>query len=202
MSILNSLKSLLITEFSPLLVLHQQIYLLILKISFNNYYPDFVTATILEWKPLLKPDKFKDIIINSVEFLTANNRVAVYGFVIMNNHIHLIWQISDAYKPHEVQQSFMKYTAQIILKELRNNHTKVLEMMRVDAKDRKYQVWERNALSISLFNRNVFLQKLDYIHYNPVRAGLCVLPEEYKYSSASFYYSGDKRWNFLTHYEG
>jgi putative transposase len=183
-------------------VLHQQTYLLILKMSFNNYYPDFFTATILEWKPLLKPDKFKDIIINSVEFLTANNRVAVYGFVIMNNHIHLIWQISDAYKPHEVQQSFMKYTAQIILKELRNNHTKVLEMMRVDAKDRKYQVWERNALSISLFNRNVFLQKLDYIHYNPVRASLCALPEEYKYSSASFYYSGDKRWNFLTHYEG
>ena len=183
-------------------VLHQQTYLLILKMSFNSYYPDFFTATILEWKPLLKPDKFKDIIINSVEFLTANNRVAVYGFVIMNNHIHLIWQISDAYKPHEVQQSFMKYTAQIILKELRNNHTKVLEMMRVDAKDRKYQVWERNALSVSLFNRNVFLQKLDYIHYNPVRAGLCALPEEYKYSSASFYYSDDKRWNFLTHHEG
>jgi putative transposase len=77
----------------------------------------------------------------------------------------------------------------------------VFKLFQVDAKDRKYQIWERNALSISLFNRNVFLQKLNYIHNNPVNAGVCELPEAYKYSSASFYINGDNRWNFLTHYE-
>lgn len=96
----------------------------------------------------------------------------------------------------------MKYTSQMMLKELRNNYTQVLELFKVNAKDRKYQVWERNALSVSLFNRKVFLQKLDYIHNNPVRAGLCLVPEDYKYSSASFYINDDKRWEFLTHYEG
>jgi len=150
----------------------------------------------------LKPDKFKDILISSLKFLIHNNRIVLYGFVIMDNHIHLIWQISDAYKPHEVQQSFMKFTSQMMLKELRNNHKKALALFEVNAKDRKHQIWERNALSVSLFNRNVFLQKLEYIHNNPVRAGLCVLPEEYKYSSASFYFNGDKHWDFLTHYEG
>ena len=169
---------------------------------FNNYYPDFYTATILEWKRLLKPDKFKDILISSLKFLIHNNRIVLYGFVIMDNHIHLIWQISDAYKPHEVQQSFMKFTSQMMLKELRNNHKKALALFEVNAKDRKHQIWERNAVSVSLFNRNVFLQKLEYIHNNPVRAGLCVLLEEYKYSSASFYFNGDKHWDFLTHYEG
>ncbi len=170
--------------------------------SFNNYHPDFYTATILKWKLLLKPDKFKDIVINSLRFLIADKRILLYAFVIMNNHLHLIWQISDAYKPQEVQQSFMKYTAQILLKELRNNHSKVLALFEVNAKDRKYQIWERNPLSISLLNRKVFLQKLDYIHNNPVREGLCMLPEEYKYSSASFYINGDKRWGFLMYYEG
>lgn len=43
-------------------------------------------------------------------------------------------------------------------------------------------------------------QKINYIHDNPVKAGLCKLPEEYKYSSASFYETGIKNWNFLTHY--
>ncbi len=170
--------------------------------SFNNYYPDFYTATILEWKPLLKPDKFKDIVINSLKFIIQDSRLLLYAFVIMNNHLHFIWQVSDAYKPHEVQQSFMKYTAQIILKELRNNHSKVLTLFKVNSKDRKHQIWERNPLSVSLFNRKVFLQKLLYIHNNPVREGLCILPEEYKYSSDSFYINGDKRWEFLTHYEG
>ena len=61
----------------------------------------------------------------------------------------------------------MKYTAQMVLKELRNNHPEVLEHFRVNAKDRKYQVWERNSLSISLWSRKVFLQKLEYIHNNP-----------------------------------
>src|SRR5690349_15725150 len=108
--------------------------------SFNNYYPDFFTATILEWKLLLKHDKFKDIIIESIKFLVNDNRVIIYAFVIMNNHIHLIWQVSDAYKPTDVQHSFMKYTAQIILKELRNNHQKVLALFEVKEKteDIKY----------------------------------------------------------------
>jgi REP element-mobilizing transposase RayT len=170
--------------------------------SFNNYYPDFYTATVLEWKPLLKPDKFKDIIIESLKFLVNNDRIVIYAFVIMDNHIHLIWQISDSYKPSDVQHSFMKYTAQMILKELRNNHKRVLQLFEVDAKDRRYQIWERNALSVSLFSKKVFEQKLEYIHNNPVKAGLCLLPETYKYSSAAFYYNEDRRWNFLMHHEG
>ena len=169
---------------------------------FTSYFPDFFTATILEWKPVLKQEKFKDILMQSLEYLVKDERILLYGFVIMNNHIHLIWQIADKYKPAQVQQSFMKYTAQIILKELRNNHPQVLEHFRVNAKDRKYQVWERKSLSVSLWNRKVFLQKLEYIHNNPVRAGIANLPEQYKYSSASFYETGKSEWKFLMHYEG
>ncbi|HYJ63466.1 MAG TPA: hypothetical protein VEV62_06965 [Parafilimonas sp.] len=55
---------------------------------------------------------------------------------------------------------------------------------------------------MSLFSKKVFVQNLDYIHNNPLRAGLCTFPEEYKYSSASFYLNGDKRWGFISHYEG
>ncbi|MDR6563262.1 MULTISPECIES: hypothetical protein [unclassified Arcicella] len=54
----------------------------------NHHYTQFFTATILSWKPLLKPDKYKQIIIDSLKFLVENHRVKVYGFVIMPNHIH------------------------------------------------------------------------------------------------------------------
>jgi len=43
-------------------------------------------------------------------------------------------------------------------------------------------------------------QKLDYIHSNPVAAGLCLYPEDYRYSSASFYIKAKSNWSFLTHY--
>jgi putative transposase len=48
----------------------------------------------------------------------------------------------------------------------------------------------------------VFIQKLNYIHQNPVRAGLCSHAEEYKYSSAKFYETGIDNGGFLTHFTG
>ena len=50
--------------------------------------------------------------------------------------------------------------------------------------------------------RRVFIQKLEYIHNNPIRAGLCKEAEDYKYSSARFYNRNEKDWDFLVHYNG
>lgn len=74
-------------------------------------YPQFFSATNLEWKKLLKPDKYKDIIVCSIKFLVKNKRVRVFSFVIMPNHIHLIWQMLPEHKPNAVQRDFLKYTA-------------------------------------------------------------------------------------------
>ena len=163
-------------------------------------YPQYFTATNLEWQKLLKPEKYKDLIINSFRFLVEDNRVKIFAFVIMDNHIHLIWQMMPDNDPEAVQRDFLKYTAQRIKKDLMINHPKVLEYFKVDAQDRDYQFWERNALSVELRRHEVFIQKLEYIHWNPVKAGMCNVPEEYKYSSALFYETGVDNWGFLTHY--
>jgi len=61
-------------------------------------YVQLFTATILEWKHLLKPDRYKQIILDSLRFLVEQKRVKVYGFVIMINHIHVIWHIQRSIK--------------------------------------------------------------------------------------------------------
>ncbi len=170
--------------------------------SYSKEHPDFITITCLEWKHVLKDDRFKDLIINSLSYLVENKRVRVYGFVIMDNHFHLIWQMIGEHKREDVQRDFLKYTGQQILKCLRNEQSSLQQQLLVEAKDRKYQVWERNSLSISLLSPDIFQQKLEYIHYNPVKAGLCELPEDYKYSSAAFYEKNESTWSFLEHYEG
>jgi len=78
----------------------------------------------------------------------------------------------------------------------------LLEDLKVNANDRKYQVWERNPLSIDIYSIKAMEQKLKYIHENPLQEKwcLCKLPEEYKYSSASFYHTGKDEWGFLRHY--
>ena len=108
------------------------------EITFNQY-PPFFTATILEWKHLLANDDFKDIITNSLHFLVKDDRVIIYGFVLMPNHIHLIWQIQDKNEKARVQQSFLKYTAQQIKLTFISTGNKEVENYKVKASDRQYQ---------------------------------------------------------------
>ncbi len=91
------------------------------------------------------------------------NRVKVYNFVIMTNHIHLLWQIQPGHKRENVQRDFLKYTAQKINFDLLENDKERLQQFKVDAKDRRYQIWERNPMSTDLNNHKAFLQKLENI---------------------------------------
>ncbi len=190
-----------------------------MKVALPDIWPQFFTATAAEWRPLFEPNKYKDIIVDSLRFLVNNNKIILYGFVIMKNHIHLIWQAIDpaddnsrrclipagentrpGHPLQKVQESFMKFTAQQIKFDLIKNHPDVLELYKVNAYDREYNFWKRRSLGIELFSLIAFHQKLDYIHYNPVKAGLCELPEAYYYSSAKFYLTGIDEFNMLTHY--
>ena len=163
----------------------------------------FFTVSIYKWIHVLKNDTCKDIIIDSLNFLVNKGRVKVYAFVIMPNHIHLIWQIQEGFILKDVQRDFLKYTGQQIKYWLKNNHPQFLEQFKVDFKDRKYQFWKRNALSIPLWSIEVLEQKLDYIHNNPIQEKwkLSELAEEYKYSSANFYFNNVKNYSFLTQYK-
>jgi len=170
--------------------------------SFPIYHPQFFTATILDWKHLLGNDKYKDIIVNSLRYLVNEKRISLYGFVIMSNHIHLIWHPLFVHSPADVQSSFMKFTGNNLKKSVLENDPEQLEEFKVNKYDRNFQIWKREPLSVELRTHEVFIQKLDYIHQNPVRAGLCLHPEDYHYSSAKFYNGGTDDFGVLTHYTG
>ena len=167
---------------------------------FSTEWPQFYTATILNWQPLLSNDKYKDIIIESLQYCVKEKKVKVYAFVIMSNHIHLVWQTFHPVTKAKLQHQFMTFTAQKIKEYLRLTNPVLLETFKVDAKDRAYQLWKRNALSVDLFTQKVLQQKIDYIHANPVKAGLCLYPEDYQYSSARFYNTGVDYFKMLTNY--
>ncbi|HTN07942.1 REP-associated tyrosine transposase [Agriterribacter sp.] len=163
-------------------------------------FPQFFTASIHNWLPLLHEDKYKNIIAGSLHFLVQYKRIELNAFVIMNNHIHLIWQPLPGHTLKSIQLSFMKFTAQQLKFAYTDDKNPLIEQCRVNKADREYQVWKRKPLSIELRSESVFVQKLEYIHYNPVKAGLCNFPEEYYYSSALFYEKGIDHFNMLSHY--
>ena len=120
----------------------------------------------------------------------------------MSNHFHAIWQPLFGFTPSDIQSSFMKHTAQQLKRSMEKNDQEFLSAFLVNKEDRTYQIWKRRPLSIELRTPSVFNQKLDHIHYNPVKAGLCINPEDYYYSSAGYYDDGKDSFGILTHYSG
>lgn len=154
---------------------------------FSNTY--FFTATNLNWINILETNEAKDIILQSLQYLVAKKRIILFGYTIMPNHLHLIWNICEGNKLQDVQRDFLKFTAQQIKFYLQENNQEILNKLLVNAKDRKYQIWERNPKNIEIENELIFAQKLEYMHNNPLQEKwkLCKSPIEYKFSSAKFY---------------
>lgn len=171
------------------------------KMELNQLY--FFTATILGWKNLLSPDKYKDIIIQSLQYLSEKQKLKVYAFVIMPNHIHLIWELLSKNGKEMPHASFMKFTSHQFLKDLRICHPKVLPHFVAKDQGRFYQFWQRNSLPVWLYTTEVIEQKLDYIHENPIQEkwSLATETKHYHYSSARFYEDEGNNFGFLHHYK-
>lgn len=162
----------------------------------------FTTATIRGWKHLLRPDKYKRIITDSMAYLVQEGSACIYAFVIMPNHLHWIWQMRGEAELPQIQQRMLKFVAQQIKFDLIENHPAVLGKFKVARKDRAYQFFKERPLSIPLYTDEVVWQKMNYLHLNPTQEKwrLAALPEAYEFSSAAFYSRKDRTWPFLTHF--
>ncbi len=85
--------------------------------ALNKIY--FWTATIHNWLPLLTENKNKDLVIRYMKQLSDANLITVYEFVLMPNHIHLIWKQENMNGKETPKESFLKSTAHEFLKKLK-----------------------------------------------------------------------------------
>lgn len=170
------------------------------RMEFDQVY--FWTDTVKDWKALLKQDKYKELLIASWKELSERGQIEVYAFVIMPNHLHVVWEMKEPNGKERPYASFNKYTSHLIIDDLKLNHPAVLTHFKVEEKERKYRVWQRDALAILMHSKAMVEQKINYIHNNPLQPhwNLVARPEEYKWSSAEFYMTGVDRFGFLKHY--
>jgi putative transposase len=162
----------------------------------------FWTITIKDWIPLLQKDRYKLIITDSLKWLCEKELVRIYGYVIMPNHIHLLWEQLQMNGKEFPKNSFEKFTAHTFRKNLGNEYPEGLRKFLVNTSDRQYNFWQRDPLAIRIFSREMASQKIDYMHYNPLQPHwlLCRCAEEYRFSSAAFYETGVDEFGILTHY--
>lgn len=150
----------------------------------------FVTNTCHNHKYLLFDNGCFDIIIENFLFYNKKYNSKTLAFVLMNNHIHFIIYFEEKNRLEDYIRDFKKFTSLKIrerIQEIRPNLTKEIEF---EYRTQHFKIWEDRYDDVVLFTKAVCETKVEYIHNNPVAAGMIDIPENYKYSSASFYATG------------
>lgn len=155
----------------------------------------FVTFTIIEWIKVLENDEYKRIIIESIHYCQINKGLIVFGYCIMPNHVHMIIQAAGTYTVSEILRDLKKFTSRTIVRKLEEEKPEgYMEMLRqfFEAgkslkRIKKYKVWQDDNMAKLIYSNKFLYEKLNYIHVNPVKDGMCNFPWGYKYSSAVNY---------------
>ncbi len=161
---------------------------------------NYLTLTLVGWIDIFTRQRYRDIVIDSLKYCQENKGLRICGYVIMSNHIHLIVYTEGGNQLSDVLRDFKKFTAVHILKsieaETESRREWLVYLFRFYAKNTSntsnHQFWQHDNHLIALWSQKVIWQKLDYIHLNPVRAGIVARPQDYVYSSAGDYYENRK----------
>lgn len=159
--------------------------------------PHFITITVVDWIDIFTRKNYRDVIINSFEFCIKNKGMVLFGYVIMSNHIHLIVQSKEG-KLSDLIRDFKKFTATQTLKQLQTEPESrrdwILERFakatETHTRNKNFQVWQYGNHAEEIFTLKFMWDKLNYVHLNPVRAGIVEKASHYLYSSASNYSFG------------
>lgn len=156
---------------------------------YETDYPYFITASIVEGYPVFSNRLAAKIILEALSFLQDQRNTILYAYVIMENHIHLIAQ-SEKLAKH--LRAFKSWTARSIIDQFaQNGHSLFLQKFRRANKpshtDSDHQIWQEGFHPKQIIGDSMMIQKIEYIHNNPVKRGFVDFPEDWRYSSARNY---------------
>ncbi|MBK9155800.1 MAG: transposase [Chloracidobacterium sp.] len=154
----------------------------------------YVTAVTFRRVPVFRNDAACLIFIQMLNEIRSIHPFKLIGYVIMPDHVHFIINPKDPVIS-VILRKLKGKSARLILDGMRGNNDHVLlDKLSVGIKGRDYAVWQKDSATIDLVSDGFLRQKLDYIHMNPIKAGLCEKPQDWKWSSYRAYFpkaSGD-----------
>ncbi len=162
------------------------------KTTPNDTY--FITLTLVGWINLFDREVYKEIIVKNLQYCQDNEKLEIFAYVIMSNHIHMVCRRIDR-DLNELVGRFKSFTAKEFINEININPKEsrsywLLNLFKHFAtlgnQFKEYRLWKSNNQPTLISNQAMLDQKINYIHENPVRAGIVTEPQFYKYSSACF----------------
>jgi len=165
--------------------------------GFNHAH--FVTTSTYRRVRVFDPEPFKDLWVRAVGKVRDALQFKLIGYVLMPEHFHLLFWTDPEINPSDIVRSLKIRTAMEILKFLREHPTQpwcrqTLNSLRLPPtvhSPATYRVWQRRFFDLNLWTTGKILEKLNYMHANPVKRGLVRLAEEWPWSSYRYYHCED-----------
>jgi putative transposase len=129
----------------------------------------FVTFSCHKRLPHLGCPSYRDLFESTLQDTQEQHRIEVIGYVVMPEHVHLL-----VTEPRSVLIAAALHTLKLS----------------VGKQTQPRPFWQSRYYDFNVFTRVKLVEKLNYMHWNPVKRGLVVNPEDWRWSSCFYYKTG------------
>lgn len=159
----------------------------------------FITTSAYRRAPLFESEVFRWFFVQILRQLRAETGFLLVGWVLMPEHFHVLIKPEPAEATSRFMQELKKRTAQCIIASLSASPRQpwcrtMLSRLRLPRSvhaDSHYRVWQRRFVPFNVYSEKKRIEKLDYMHNNPVKPRLVSSPDQWPWSSFRFYYLND-----------
>lgn len=148
----------------------------------------FVTFTVHQWVDVFSRSIYIEELINDLRFCQKNKGLEIYAWVVMTNHCHFILRASHK-NLSDIIRDLKKFTAKKLYKMIEaNSFESRKEWLLITLKyEGRIWFWEAGYHGMEISANKAYDNIADYIHMNPVKAGMVQKPTHYRWSSAADY---------------
>jgi len=145
----------------------------------------YLTSVTHDRLPIFRKDEIKRVVTDAFDEARRSAGFLIFAYVIMPDHTHIL--TDNARDMKDVLRFINGISAKRVIDHLKNNgFESSIAKLRIQERENKHKhsVYEHHPNALRVTGEDAFMQKVNYIHLNPVRAGLVERPDEYLYSSA------------------
>ena len=149
----------------------------------------YLTSVTHDRLPIFRTDVLKKIVCDAFDEARRSAGIRIFAYVIMLDHTHVL--NDNAREMRDVLRYLNGISAKRIIDYLKENgHEGPLAKLRIQQRENKHKhsVYQHHPNALRITGEDAFMQKVSYIHLNPVRAELAAHPDDYVYSSARIWH--------------